>query len=148
MTPELNPFNQKSPCPLLDDRITSCIANCTGGRAIEAIWLQQRGEVSSAKEVGILSQQGDDLALKLYDNSAKLASSAIRGMMQAFGLDQNSAPVTIICHGGMYEMPEYGTRVVQILQKSLKRNPFILFTKDFENDSCLIGAAIAALQDS
>lgn len=145
--PELNPFNQKSPCLLLDgSRITSCIANCAGGRAIEAIWLQQKGEVLSAKEIGILSQQGDDSALKLFDSSARLASSAARGMMQAFDFDQNSIPVTVICHGGMFEMPEYGTRVAQILQKGLKRKPIILFTKDFKNDACLIGAAIAALQ--
>lgn len=146
MIPELNPFNQESPCLLLDGRITSCIANCAGGRAIETIWHQQTGGVLSAKEIGILSQQGDDSALKLYDNSAKLASSAARGMMQAFDLGQNSIPVTVICHGGMFEMPEYGTRVAQILQKGLERKPTILFTKDFENDPCLIGAAITALQ--
>lgn len=142
--PELNPFNQESACPLLEGRITSCIANCAGGRAIETIWYQQTGGVLSSKEIGILSQQSDDLALKLYNSSAKLASSVARGMMQAFDLDQNSTPVTIICHGGMFEMPEYGKRVTQILQKNLGSKPNIIFTKG--NDACLSGAAIATLK--
>jgi hypothetical protein len=85
----------------------------------------------------------DRLALALYDNSIQVTAHAILGMASAFGLLSRPEQLTIVGHGGIFNVSGYGERLCAILRQGLGHEPQVLLTKDFSANACLEGAAIA-----
>jgi predicted NBD/HSP70 family sugar kinase len=140
----LNRFDQQKPCGMLGADYV-CIETVAASKAgIEDIWLQQRGNRLSGKEIAARYLSGDILARDLYENSALVTAHAIRGIARAFGLPNNFDETVVVVHGGIFEVPGYRDRVRSILEKDLPSMPRLLSTKDFSANTCLDGAAIAA----
>jgi predicted NBD/HSP70 family sugar kinase len=142
---KLNPFGQQKPCGMLGATYV-CVEVVAASKAgVEDIWLQQRGKRLSGKEIAAEYLSGDHLARDLYNNSALVTAHAIKGIARAFGLPKNFDETVVVGHGGIFEVPGYRERVRSILEKDLSSVPRMLFTKDFSNNTCLDGAAIAAI---
>lgn len=142
--PRLNPFGQQRPCGMLGATYVCVEAVAASKAGVEDIWRQQQGQRLSGKEIAARYLAGDDMALKLYDNSALVTAHAIKGIAKAFGLPKDFDGTVVVGHGGIFEVPGYRERVCSILSKDLSSVPRVLFTKDFSTNTCLDGAAIAA----
>jgi len=140
----LNRFGQRKPCGMLGATYVCIEAVAASKAGIEDIWLQRRGKRLSGKEIAASYLSGDGLALDLYDNSTLVTAHAIKGIARAFNLPKDFAGTVVVGHGGIFEVPGYRERVCSILEKDLSSVPRVIFTKDFSNNTCLDGAAIAA----
>ncbi len=156
----LNPERQNATCNMHDDRFT-CLESVGASKAgVEDLWFQKTeemidkktGKMIDGREISRRYQEGDDLALRLYANSALITAHAIYGLGSVFELFDRENPPVVVCHGGTFYVPGYGERVDQILEKALGYKLDILFTKNFERPEFvekpnpgLDGAAIAAL---
>lgn len=141
--PKLNPYGQTDPCQLTGN---ICIHNVGGGKSgIESIWNKKTKDNSSSKDISTRMIQGNKFAQELYDNSALLVAHTIAGIGRATEMLNNPEDTTIIFHGGVFKVPGYTERVLQILQKYLGFEPQFLVTSDFTPNACLEGAAITAL---
>lgn len=143
--PRLNPFHQRKPCGMLGATYVCVEAVAAGKAGVEDIWLQHQGSRLSGREIAARYLAGDGMALDLYDNSALLTAHVIKGIAKAFSFPENFDGTIVVCHGGVFHVPGYRERVCSILAKDLSRVPRMLFTQDFSNNTCLDGAAIAAV---
>jgi len=143
--PKLNPFKTNKPCGLLG-RTHVCLEGVAASKAgIEATWLQQRGEPSSGRQIAaryLLGEKDPD-ALRLYDNSARVTAHAVAGLAKAFRIRLDRA--CFVAHGGIFQVPGYGERVLSILDAAGSSPLGALFTSHFSTNACLDGAAIAAV---
>lgn len=143
----LNNFGQQTACGMFDATYV-CLERVAASKAgIEDIWYQQRGERLSGKEIADAYLAGDELAFCLYENSALVTAHIVKGMATAFGLLQEWDRTVVVGHGGTFQVPGYSERVRSILERDLSSQTRILFTKDFSSNTCLDGAAIAAICD-
>jgi len=141
---KLNPFGQRKPCGMLGAAYV-CIEDVAASKAgVEDIWFQQKGERRSGREIAAKYLNGDHMALQLYDNSALVIAHVIRGVAKAFSFPRNFEGTVVVGHGGIFQVPGYRERVCTILEKDLSCVPKMMLTKDFSNNACLDGAAIAA----
>jgi predicted NBD/HSP70 family sugar kinase len=141
----LNSFNQHKACGMLGANHV-CVELVAASKAgIEDLWLQQKGERLSGRDIAARYLNGDRIALDLYDNSALVTAHVIRGIAKAFSFPEDFSGTIVVGHGGTFEVPGYSDRLRSILEADLPRVPRMLFTKDFSNNTCLDGAAIAAL---
>ncbi len=89
--------------------------------------------------------QGDSLAAELYDNSAIVVAHAVKGIADALKLFRKPNDTVLVYHGGIFNVSGYSQRVQQILQKDLGYSPAMVLTRNFSQNACLEGAALAAL---
>ena len=142
---ELNPYNQQNPCHLHDDKFV-CIESVAASKAgIEDLWEKQTGRLLDGKEIEQQYLAGDELAGNLYDHSALVTSHMVAGVARALGIDLKGSSTAVIGHGGTFKFPGYGARVQQILATHMGAKPHLFMTKDFSQNACLEGAALAAL---
>jgi predicted NBD/HSP70 family sugar kinase len=141
--PQLNAFNQGKPCGMLGAAYV-CIEVVAASKAgIEDLWFQRRSKPCSGREIANHYLLGDELAGDLYDNSALVTAHAIEGLAHAFQLCPDQTAV--VGHGGIFNVPGYGKRVRSILEKDRAQPRCLLFTSDFSTNTCLDGAALAAI---
>jgi predicted NBD/HSP70 family sugar kinase len=141
----LNPYGQDKPCGLFGAQYV-CIESVASSKAgIEDIWNEQTENHLDGRGISYLYLSGLAKARYLYDNSATLTAHTIKGIANVFDLLKQPGGTTIVGHGGTFNVPGYGERVKQILQKDLGYQPSFLLTKNFSQNACLDGAAISAL---
>jgi predicted outer membrane repeat protein len=140
----LNPFRQQKACGILGATHVCLEAVGASKAGIEDIWFQKKGERCSGKEIAAQCAAGDPLALHLYDNSALVTAHAVIGMGEALNLADNLDDTVVVAHGGIFQVRGYCERVRSILEKGLFCTPELIFTKDFSDNTCLDGGAIAA----
>lgn len=141
----LNPFSQGKACGMFGGNHV-CVEVVAAGKAgIEDLWLQQKGERLSGRDIAARYLDGDHIAGDLYDNSALVTAHVIKGIAKAFSFPKDFSRTIVVGHGGTFKVPGYGDRLRSILAANLPYVPTMLFTKDFSNNACLDGAAIAAL---
>lgn len=141
----LNPFDQRKACGMLGSSHV-CVEVVAASKAgIEDIWSRLYGKRLSGRYIAARYLNGDSVALELYDNSALVMAHVIKGFARAFSFPEDLNKTIIVGHGGIFEVPGYGDRLQSILATSLPYPPKILFTRDFSANTCLDGAAIAAV---
>lgn len=141
----LNPHNQEAPCGVFGN-LNPCIEGVVAGKAgIEALYEKATGEKRNGLQISEAYQHGDELALELYDSSARGIAHVVKGMGDAFRLFEEPNITTIVCHGGVFKVPGYGKRLKQIIERYLEQPVQFVLTKDFSQNACLDGAAVAAL---
>jgi len=142
---ELNPFGQTKPCGMQGATYV-CLENVAASRAgIEDLWSRQRGEALSGLQIAAAYRAGDELALRLYADSAWVTAHMAKGTAEALGVVEGWERTVVVGHGGTFRVPGYGERVRAILSKDLAIETPLLVTSDFSDNACLDGAAIAAL---
>jgi predicted NBD/HSP70 family sugar kinase len=141
----LQGFAQAKPCGLGGATHTCMEAVGASKAGVEDIWRKVRGDRLNGRQIAACLTAGDSFAHALYSNSARITAHVVIGMATAFGmLDADGGPV-VVGHGGIFQVPSYGEWLSKILNRALGRAPRVLFTKDFSDNTCLEGAAIAAL---
>ncbi len=140
----LNSFGQRKECGLGGARYACVEAVAASKAGVEDIWRQHTGRRLSGQQISACYQDGDTLARGLYDNSAQLTAHVILGMAQAFRLTADPGRLVVVGHGGIFYVPGYGERVIDIL-KGIGEAPRFLFTREFTANMCLEGAAVAAI---
>lgn len=149
--PELNIYGASRPCGVFD-AMHVCMENVgSNERGIEQIWEQKTGTHLSAVEIEkqFTGNQPDGaLSLELYDYSALILAYTAKGLAKTFGINLSDPAVAVVCHGGAFKFPDYGNRVRQILQNNGNATVNLLLTKDYSQNACVDGAAIAALLKS
>jgi predicted NBD/HSP70 family sugar kinase len=140
----LNPFGQSKPCGM-DGAHYPCVETVAASKAgVEDLWRQRTLRRLSGRDISARYQAGDALARALYDNSAQITAHAIRGMANAFRLT-DPGRLVVVGHGGIFHVPGYGDRVMNIVCGEPDTLPRFLFTREFSPNTCLEGAAIAAV---
>jgi predicted NBD/HSP70 family sugar kinase len=143
----LNVFGQSKACGM-DGATYVCIEAVAASKAgVEDIWRKRTGESLPGHEISARYLDGHQFAFDLYDNSAHVTAHAVRGMSEAFGLIANPGRLVVVGHGGIFQVPGYGDRLRQVLESDLEYKPWIIFTKDFSDNTCLEGAAIAVARE-
>lgn len=146
--PELNIYNQTTPCSVFGATHV-CVERLGANKAgIEAQWEAARGGYMRARDIEDCYKAGDQFAGELYDNSAWVVAHMIEGTARVFDIDLTDGLTAVIGHGGAFKFPHYGERVLQILEQAHGAKPRLIMTKDFGNsdsNACLDGAAYAAL---
>lgn len=138
----LNPFGQTKSCGL-DGESRPCIEVVAASKSgIEDIWRQRTGRRLSGREISARYQAGDELAQALYDNSALAVGHVVAGLAAAFEL--TTERLAVVGHGGIFYVPGYADRLIDILGHAFGRPKFLL-TRDFSANTCLAGAAVAAI---
>jgi len=140
---QLNPLGQAKACGLDGARYTCVEAVAASKAGVEDLWQQRTRDRLPGRAISARCQAGDALARSLYDNSARITAHAVRGMADAFGLTEDRRLV-VVAHGGIFHVPGYGDRVMDIFGKEPGPRPSFLFTREFSSNMCLSGAAIAA----
>lgn len=124
-----------------------CIEKVAGGKAgVESIYAQKTGEKLSGKEISAKAQQGDVLATGILDNSARAVSHMVIGVGNAIDLLEEGKKLAVVSHGGMFKSSEYAEKVEKQIKDEYNNIVFI-YTKDFTDNACLEGAAIAGLEN-
>lgn len=141
----LNKFKRQKACKMQNAKYV-CIENITGSKAgVEETYFEQTQNNLSGLQISNLLINNDSLATQLYDISALGLSHMIVGVCQALDLLNVVSKTVIVCHGGIFNVPEYPDRLKQIVQKNQPKLDKWVFTKDFTDNASLDGAAIAAL---
>lgn len=139
----LNWNNQTTPCGLFG-RDYVCIEKvAASGAGVESVYKMLTGEYLSGKEISQKYQRGDELARKLYENSALLLAHGIIGVANLNNLMQTTNDTVIAYHGGGFRVPGLMDRVTQIVTKHIGIQP-TLFTDNISINACAEGVAIAA----
>lgn len=123
-----------------------CIEKVASGKAgIESQYERISGIHKSGPTISDLARKGDELALELYDNSARAVSHVVRAISGLYGLLDESNLTAFVFHGGVFNVPGYSPRLEQYLERDLHAKLNVLYTKNMGNNACLEGAAIAAI---
>ena len=142
---DLNPYGQDKPCGLFGAKFV-CSENVAASKAgVESLWLKIKGESLNGRQISVKYMQGDPLATELYDNSAIIVAHAIKGIADVLKLFKEPNDTAIVCHGGIFNVSGYSQRIQQVLQKDLGYSPTMVLTRNFSQNACLEGAALAAL---
>jgi predicted NBD/HSP70 family sugar kinase len=140
----LNSFGQRKECGLGGARYACVEAVAASKAGVEDIWRQHTRSRLSGQQISARYQNGDSLARELYDNSARLTAHVIQGMAEAFGLTADPRRLVVVGHGGIFFVPGYGDRIIEIMG-SANKAPRFLFSREFAANMCLEGAAVAAV---
>jgi predicted NBD/HSP70 family sugar kinase len=140
----LNSFGQQKVCGVLGASHVCVEAIAASKAGLEDLWRQHRGEQRSGHDIAARYLEGDPFALALYDNSALVTAHVVTGIARAFGLPDFGGTI-VVGHGGIFEVPGYRERLGAILTAGLPDSPQMLYTRDFSANTCLDGAAIAAV---
>jgi predicted NBD/HSP70 family sugar kinase len=140
----LNAFGQRKECGLGGARYACVEAVAASKAGVEDIWRQRTFRRLSGQQISACYQLGDPLARELYDNSAQLTAHVIQGLAEAFGFTADPDRLVVVGHGGIFHVPGYGDRIIDIL-KGVGEAPRFLFAREFTANMCLEGAAVAAV---
>lgn len=144
----LNIFNQQKKCGVFSPDYT-CMERVGANKAgVEDQWYQRTQEKLSGREIEDRYKAGDQFAGELYDHSALILAHVIQGIASAFSIEIGTDSTAIVGHGGAFRFPEYGNRIQQILAQRINATPTLILAEDFSDNSCLEGAAFAALAKS
>jgi hypothetical protein len=116
------------------------------GAGVESVYKMLTGEHLTGKEISQKYQNGDELARKLYENSALLLAHGIVGVANLNNLMQTPDDTVIAYHGGGFRVAGLMDRVTQIIAKQKGTQP-TLFTDDISINACAEGVAIAAFYE-
>jgi predicted NBD/HSP70 family sugar kinase len=142
----LNWNKQTTPCGLFG-RDYVCIERvAASGAGVESVYKMLTGERLTGKEISQKYQNGDELARKLYENSALLLAHGIVGVANLNNLMQTPDDTVIAYHGGGFRVAGLMDRVTQIIAKQKGTQP-TLFTDDISINACAEGVAIAAFYE-
>lgn len=142
---EINMFDISDVCGIFGND-KPCIEKIASGKAgIELTYEKVNGNRKSGQTISDLARNGDELALSLYDNSARVTSIVVNALGQIYELFENEAETSVVFHGGVYNVPGYTKRLEQYLERDMESKLQILYTKSMGNNACLEGAAISAL---
>jgi predicted NBD/HSP70 family sugar kinase len=145
---QFNTYNQIDECGVFDQTFV-CVERLGANKAgIEAQWELLQGERLSARLIEDKYKEGNALAAELYEHSALVIAHTIQGVADVTTIDLANSRSAIVCHGGGFKFPNYGTRVQQILESYNDAPVQLIMTNDFSDprsNACLDGAAIAAL---
>ncbi len=143
LSEDLNEFNLRESCTMFDFP-HPCIEMIASGKAgIETLYEKLTGKNANGHEISSLAQKNDETALKLYDHSARLTATVVKGIGNVFNLFEAQNKCAVVFHGGVFNVPGYTKRVEQYLSRE-GISTQILYTKDMKNNACLEGAAISA----
>lgn len=140
---ELNWHKQTIPCGLFGRNYVCIERAAASGAGVESIYKLLTGEALTGKEISQKYQMGDELARKLYENSALLLAHGIIGVANLNNLMQVPNDTVIAYHGGGFRVSGLMDRISQIVTKQ-KGNQPTLFTDDISINACAEGVAIAA----
>lgn len=142
---DVNIYNITDACGVFgNDR--PCVEKITSGKAgIEATYESVKGIKKSGQTISDLARAGDELAIALYDNSARVISHVVKAMGDIYSLFEDPAQTAVVFHGGVFNVPGFSNRVEQYLERDTEKRLQILYTKSMGNNACLEGAAIASL---
>lgn len=145
VTDTLNVFGQDKACGM-DGATFVCVEAVAASKSgIEDIWRKAMGDSLPGHEISARYLDGHQLATDLYDSSAHVVAHVIKGIAGAFGLLDGRQRLVVVAHGGIFHVPGYGDRLHQILENDLEYSPPLIFTREFSDNMCLEGAAIAAV---
>lgn len=140
---DLNDFNIVDRCGVFNSD-APCIEKIAAGRAgIEKNYERITGIKKNGHEIAELSLRGDDVALSLYDHSARMIALTVKGIFKAFSIENGYN--AIVFHGGVFDAPGYADRVEQYLERDFGLKPMIVYTHSRSVNACLEGAAISAI---
>ncbi len=144
----LNTYGQTAACGVYESEYV-CLERLGANKAgIEAQWEAATGSYMRAKDIEDRYKEGDTFAGDLYDHSALVIAHILQGTALSLDIDLTSSETAIVAHGGAFKFPDYGNRVIQILEKANDGTIQFIMTKDYshqESNACLDGAALAAL---
>jgi predicted NBD/HSP70 family sugar kinase len=144
---ELNWHKQNILCGLLG-RDYVCIERvAASGAGVESIYKKLTGEALTGKEISDKYQNGDELARKLYENSAILLACGIVGIANLNNLMTKPGDTVVAYHGGGFRVPGLMNRVSQIISKEKGEQP-TLCGDDTSINACAQGVAIAAFYEN
>ncbi|MDO8269864.1 MAG: ROK family protein [Candidatus Levybacteria bacterium] len=145
ITDDMNIFGIEQACGVFGND-KPCIEKVASGKAgIEATYEKVTGLKKAGHAISDLARKGDDLALNLYDNSARMVSHVVKALGIMHGLFENPSEVSVVFHGGVFNVPGYTNRLEQYLSRDIDKSLQLLYTKSMGNNACLEGAAIAAM---
>lgn len=143
---ELNIHGQTRTCQGLCNKQGVCLKwVAASGAGIEDLWYQKTGNKLDGRQISQLFQDGNILAQELYDNSARLVTYILLGLINAFGINPKMEDAAVICHGGCFNVPGYGQKVHKLLEVNIGRKINMVYTNEYSNNACLHGAALSAL---
>lgn len=145
VTEDLNKNRQDKPCGFMGNQYV-CVESVAASRAgVEDLWLKIKGERLDGRQISQRYVVGDDLARSLYENAAELTAHVIKGIANNYDLLKAPQDTAIVCHGGIFNVPAFGERILQILTKNLGFTPIMMQTNQFSDNACIDGAAVAAI---
>lgn len=141
---QLNEFGQERACSMFGQQFV-CIERVAAGKAgVEALYEQTTGNAASGYEISAKYQAGETIPTELYANSALITAHAVAGIGEAYELWNRPGDTAVVFHGGIFHVPDYTRRVMQITGKYLGYTPPSLETHTFSAFACAEGAATAA----
>lgn len=147
--PALNNYSQDIACGVYGATYT-CLEKIGANKSgIEAQWEAQNGYMR-ARDIEDRFKEGNIFAGELYDHSALVVAHMIVGAAIALDVDLSKDTTAIVCHGGAFKFPNYGERIVQIIEKYIGAKPNLIMTQSYgfkDTNACLDGAALAAAID-
>lgn len=139
----LNTFNIDEKCGVYNNQ-NPCVEKIAAGKAgIEKNYERITHSKKNGHEISDMSLNGDDVSLSLYDHSARMVSIIIKGIFNAFSIDKEVNAV--VFHGGVFDVPGYGERVEQYLDRECENMPTTFYTSSRLINACLEGAAVSAI---
>ncbi|MDB5175704.1 MAG: hypothetical protein JWM81_562 [Candidatus Saccharibacteria bacterium] len=142
----LNTYGQTTPCGVFGATYTCLEAIGANKAGIETQWTMRTGETLRARDIEDRYKAGDTFAGELYEHSAWVLSHMLQGAAAACNIDLSAPDTVIVGHGGGFKFPNFGARVQQILAAASENTPTsLLLTKDYSDNACQEGAALAAL---
>jgi predicted NBD/HSP70 family sugar kinase len=144
---DLNKYQVQHECGVFGAKYVCLESVASNKSGIEQIWHQETGSAIAALEIEkrfTENQPDGNFALELYDYSAYVLAHVIKGLAKSLDIDLKNPSVAVVGHGGAFKFPNYGARIAQILESNGEKTNLIL-TKDFSDNACAEGAAIAAL---
>jgi predicted NBD/HSP70 family sugar kinase len=144
---KLNWHKQDAICGLLGRDFVCIERVAASGAGVESIYKKLTGEVLTGKEISDKYQNGDELARKLYENSAILLACGIVGVANLNNLMITPNDTVVAYHGGGFRVPGLMDRVSQIINKEKGEQP-VLCGDDTSVNACAQGVAIAAFYEN
>jgi len=143
LTEPLNPLRQTTPCGV-EGKTYVCVERVTAARAgIEDLYFQQTGVARDGIALGLMYEDGDELATLLYETSALALSHAAVGLMERYAFASSTASA-LVFHGGNFEIGKYRHAVERNVGRLCPDRPRIVFSRDLSRNVCLDGAAVMA----
>lgn len=122
------------------------IENVIAGPGIERAYHRMTGNLLKGKIIDMKTQEGDEIALRIIENSALGAAQGFAGVAEFFQILHEST--FFYGHGGVWNSlaGRFKNKVQEILKDYAKFNPEMKLTiKNEEDDPDIIGAALYSM---
>jgi predicted NBD/HSP70 family sugar kinase len=141
---EYNPYEQKGECGMFGSTYT-CLELVGGGESIIRQWNNHTGKIVEGKKIAEYLFTKDPLAEGLYDAAAIVTALGTLGLGYALGMYQSKGDTVPVFHGGQFNVPDFRSRVDQIVEKNLGYEPHSISTSESIPYACAQGAALEAI---